>query len=176
MSATWGDGLPHDRHPDPLVESLDYPRPHPGWYGVRAWNIVPMALRVNFYHETFGIADAGPPAVQFTGTFIHPSLDYVREVSRQLLSGERDAFLLVLDSPHHMIRPPLYTEVCYWSTALDDATNPTGPLSVWASGRTVYTYDTDTATLTRRDAIPLDIAAIDWRPVKPNPLLMNRYR
>lgn len=153
--------LPDDHHPDPLVESLEYPRPHPGWYGVRAWHVVPMALKVQFHSPVIGPMDPPPPFTTLTGTFMHPSLDYVKEVSRQLLSGERRAFLLMIDAPQVLHRLPWYTEIAWWDHVPGIARGP------WASGRTTYAWDGDDVCAVPLAVEPVDIAAIDWRPAPP---------
>jgi hypothetical protein len=157
-----------DLHADPLVESYDYPRPHPGWFAVRAWWSVPLHLRVEFSGEILGSADPCGPNVHMVGTFQHPDFHYVQEVSRQLLSGERIGFASAADSNNWMKRAAVWTETCEWGSG---TTHRLDGKDVWAAGAPLLEYrlwgwDEEAEQPRRCTDIPVDIFRATWEPAR----------
>lgn len=92
-----------DNHPDPLIVSSAYPHPEPGWLYLRAYGTSeqlymgewvmehgplyhePLSLPITTVYPEHGAQSALFPAP----TYHHPSDEWVREVARQLLTGER---------------------------------------------------------------------------------------
>src|SRR5688572_25411469 len=93
-SAPWVTRDRHDGHPDPLVVSPDYAVPQPGWFSLTAY-AHPMhhsparpfstALRLWLSVVVAGRSEHRDPQHRYT----HPSEDYLREITRQLLARER---------------------------------------------------------------------------------------
>lgn len=104
-----------DGHPDTLFESMDYPTGHPGFWALTPWTTTEEAfMRVVSLKDvthTVGEPRAGVVSIevhgpaqaqypQMTSIFQHPSPEYVREIARQLLTGERRAYVQPVTGDH----------------------------------------------------------------------------
>ena len=160
-----------DGHPDVLVESTEYPRPALGWWALRAWHIVPMYLRVEFHGGVTSPSDA-QATTRMVGTFQHPDRAYTMEVTRQLLAGERTAWLSATDSRRWLKRIPLYVETCRWGSGnvntLPDFDNSQSPLGVRIYGYALWAWDEKHQAVMRQEHIPSDIFRATWHPA-PHP-------
>lgn len=105
MILTPGMEIVHDTHPDPLIVASEYSQaPPPGWLFLRAIGTTdrgfdPVILddpRDDHEHSALSlpviVVHPGPDHTEALGVsplYHHPSDEWVREVARQLLAGER---------------------------------------------------------------------------------------
>lgn len=101
-----------DGHPDTLFESADYPMPAPGFQAITPYTCAEEAFMrvVTLKDVTHTVTDTRGGLMgtgvtievheprtarypQMCSVFQHPSPEYVREVARQLLTGERRAYV-----------------------------------------------------------------------------------
>lgn len=159
-----------DRHPDTLVEVYGYERPCPGWYGIRAWHVVPMHLRVEFHYPDIVNHNRPGPEVHMCGTFQHPSREYILEVSRQLLTGERVGFLSAADAYEWLELGALYTETVRWSTGKTEPGEGTFPgFDHTGWGYQVWAWDDRQGCPVAQDDIPEDMRRVSWSPAPVAP-------
>lgn len=153
---------------DPLVEALGYARPCPGWYAVRAWATVPLYLPVTFVGPAKRAVNVVEEMceVRMTGTYQHPSREYVYEVVRQLLAGERSGWLTGADSTRWTKIPAVYAETCRWGDEFAEGEPPGAPVYDYQ----VLSWDTDQGVVAVVDRTPWDMFRAGWHMATPRQL------
>lgn len=186
-----------DGHPDTLYESADYPCCSPGFWALTPYSSVEEAfLRVvTLKDATHTVSDNlgsslgssvtievhEPRQVQYPqmcSLFQHPSPEYVREVARQLLTGERLAYTRPITVPRDdprfgtprttaWHRVPVYF-VKLWRWGIDDRPHSSTvlrldrPLPPMASVAQWPLVDSATWPATGTPVVEADLEDVPW--------------